>query len=304
MLPHPYPHFMERNDNKKFIPPRNTNDMTRLLVREIKDTRVGLYIDAANLYHASHTAKLHIDYLNMIEWFKKNCKLKKVNFYTAYDPEEPKQLEFIHDLEKAGYHVVKKPLKVFDTTKKGNMDIEIAVDALIDQNTYDVLILMSGDGDFGYLMQALDRLGKKTIVIGVGGFTSFELHNEVDNYYFFNRIREVWSNLKSRKPVKELGLEAMSDKKAMPFKSNDEILTTPKKQSKVSTKRIETNSQPNSDQIKKPSKNSQQKPSHFHKQQPQSKQSTHPKIAQLRKQKMTPRRESNMTFEEGFISLN
>jgi uncharacterized LabA/DUF88 family protein len=295
---------MERNDNKKFIPPRNTNDMTRLLVREIKDTRVGLYIDAANLYHASHTAKLHIDYLNMIEWFKKSCKLKKVNFYTAYDPEEPKQLEFIHDLEKAGYHVVKKPLKVFDTTKKGNMDIEIAVDALIDQNTYDVLILMSGDGDFGYLMQALDRLGKKTIVIGVGGFTSFELHNEVDNYYFFNRIREVWSNIKSRKPVKELGLEAMSDKKAMPFKSNEEKQTTQTKQSKTPTKTNNVEKKPTLERPQKSITNSPKKPQHARKQQPQQKQSTHPKLAQLRQQKMTPKRESSSTYEEGFISLN
>jgi uncharacterized LabA/DUF88 family protein len=295
---------MERNDNKKFIPPRNTNDMTRLLVREIKDSRVGLYIDAANLYHASHTAKLHIDYINMIEWFKKNCKLKKVNFYTAYDPEEPKQLEFIHDLEKAGYHVVKKPLKVFDTTKKGNMDIEIAVDALIDQNTYDVLILMSGDGDFGYLMQALDRLGKKTIVIGVGGFTSFELHNEVDNYYFFNRIREVWSNAKSRKPVKEMNLESMTDKQAMPFKSNEEKLSTPKRQPRKLAKTGDLEQKSTLDRPQKPISNSTRKPPHNKKQSQDQKQSTHPKLAQLRQQKMTPKRDSSSTFEEGFIFLN
>jgi uncharacterized LabA/DUF88 family protein len=190
---------MPQKDKKTFVPPRNSNDLTGVLSKAIEHHEVGVYIDAANLYHAAQIARLKISFTQMVTWLKAHCKLKVINFYTAYDPEDQKQVEFLSELEKYGYKVVKKPLRIIEQTKKGNMDIEIAVDAMKQQNLFDVMILISGDGDFGYLMQNLDENGKKTIVIGVGGFTSYELHQEVDNYFFFNRIREVWSTPKNQK---------------------------------------------------------------------------------------------------------
>jgi uncharacterized LabA/DUF88 family protein len=190
---------MQKKDKSTFIPPRNRSDMTHSLARLIDKKKVGIYIDAANLYHGSHIAKINIDYNQLISWFKAHCKVKNANFYSAYDVDDQKQIDFLNDLEKNGYNVVKKPLKVFEHSKKGNMDIEIAVDCLLNQNMYDVLVLMSGDGDFGYLVHALDVLGKETIIIGIGGFTSFDLHTEADNYFFLNRIREVWGAQKKPK---------------------------------------------------------------------------------------------------------
>ncbi len=190
---------MQKKDKSSFIPPKNRSDMTNHLARLIDKKKVGIYIDAANLYHGSHIAKINIDYNQLISWFKSHCKVKNANFYSAYDVDDQKQIDFLNDLEKNGYRVVKKPLKVFEHSKKGNMDIEIAVDCLLNQNMYDVLVLMSGDGDFGYLVHALDVLGKETIIIGIGGFTSFDLHTEADNYFFLNRIREVWGAQKKSK---------------------------------------------------------------------------------------------------------
>jgi uncharacterized LabA/DUF88 family protein len=183
---------MLKQDRKSFIPPRNNNDLTGTLEKLIFGKKVSIFIDAANLYHSSSVARLKIDFIQVIKWFKTHCKLKNANFYTAYDIEDQKQMEFLQDLEYNGYKMIKKPLKIFENSKKGNMDIEIAVDCLIQQNLYDIIILISGDGDFSYLMQTLERLGKQTVVIGVGGFTSYELHQEVNEYFFFNRIRSVW----------------------------------------------------------------------------------------------------------------
>jgi uncharacterized LabA/DUF88 family protein len=242
--------FMLQKDRKTFVPPKNTNDMTRVLAREIEKQKVGIYIDAANLYHAAQIAKLHINFVQIYTWLKTKCKLKNAKFYTAYDPEDPKQLEFLNELEKTGYSIVKKPLKIFENTKKGNMDIEIAVDSILDQHTYDVLILVSGDGDFGYLVQALDRLGKKIIILGVGGFTSYELHQEADNYYFFNRIREVWKAQKQSKTVGEevvLPTEKLikiSKKSDSTSKNASKPITLPEQiQSKKDIKPISQNSQ-------------------------------------------------------------
>jgi uncharacterized LabA/DUF88 family protein len=80
------------------------------------------------------------------------------------------------------------------------MDIELAVDALNKIDDYDVLVLFSGDGDFTYLIQDIEKKGKRIIVIGTGGFTSYELHQQAHNYFFLNRISSIWQ--KQRKPKK------------------------------------------------------------------------------------------------------
>jgi uncharacterized LabA/DUF88 family protein len=207
---------MLKQDRKSFIPPRNNNDLTNTLEKLILGKKVSVFIDAANLYHSSSVARLRIDFIQVIRWFKAHCKLKNANFYTAYDIEDQKQMEFLADLEFNGYSMIKKPLKIFENSKKGNMDIEIAVDCLTQQNLYDIIILISGDGDFSYLMQTLEKLGKQTVVIGVGGFTSFELHQEVNEYFFFNRIRSVWQTPRvdgqeTSAPIKNVLLPKSSD---------------------------------------------------------------------------------------------
>jgi uncharacterized LabA/DUF88 family protein len=183
-----------------FIPPKNKNDLTGVLASLIRKKRISVFIDSANLYYAASTANLKIDYFQIARWFQDNCKLAGLNFYTAYDPADSKQHDFFSDLEQAGYRVIKKPIKIFEGSTKGNMDIELAVDALLQSSLYDTLILVSGDSDFRYLVQALEGLGKQTIILGIGGFTSYELHQEADNYFFLNRIAEVW-----QKPTRKRG---------------------------------------------------------------------------------------------------
>ncbi len=48
---------------------------------------------------------------------------------------------------------------------KGNMDIELAVDAMEQSETVDHLVLFSGDGDFTTLVDALQRKGRKVSVV-------------------------------------------------------------------------------------------------------------------------------------------
>jgi uncharacterized LabA/DUF88 family protein len=198
---------MLAKDRKTFVPPKNTNDMSRNLAALLEKKKVCVYIDAANLYHSTSIAKIKMDFFQLAKWFNGKAKIKKLNFYTAYDIDDAEQIAFLNELEKHGYNVVKKPLRVFETSKKGNMDIEVAVDVMSQQNLYDTMILLSGDGDFSYLLKAVETLGKETIVIGVGGFTSFELHNEADEYFFLNRIREVWATPKGSESASSADIE-------------------------------------------------------------------------------------------------
>jgi uncharacterized protein (TIGR00288 family) len=186
-----------------FIPPKNKNDLTQKLALLVSNKRVGVYIDSANLYYSTNKANIKLDYFQIAKWFRDHCNLTCLNFYTAYDPQDDKQQSFFDDIEKAGYKLIKKPIKVFGDMIKGNMDIELAVDALMNKDNYDIIVLISGDGDFFYLVQALEHLSKKTIILGVGGFTSYELHQEADNYFFLNRISNVWQKQKKSQSKKQ-----------------------------------------------------------------------------------------------------
>ena len=168
----------------------------------LKDKKVFVLIDGANLYHAAHQAKINIDFPTLYSWFKDNSRLEKIIYYTAHNPEDEKQQTFISTLEETGYEIVKKPIKVFATQTKGNLDVELTVDAILNLEKYDILVLLSGDGDFTYLLQKLYTFNKKVVVLGVGGFVSYELHQEADSYYFLDRVRNIWQARKKPKNKK------------------------------------------------------------------------------------------------------
>lgn len=183
--------------NTNFIPPKVKNDLTARFANLIKGKKVYVAIDAANLYYAALKAKMYIDFEQIYSWFSKKAKYAEIGFYTAYNIDDEKQQEFLGQLESYGYTLIQKPIKVFNDKIKGNMDIEIAVDIIQKQTDFDTFVLMSGDGDFRYLINAIQ---KKTIVLSVGGFTSFDLHQDADNYFFLNRVSSIW---KSRKSAQE-----------------------------------------------------------------------------------------------------
>lgn len=179
---------------------KNRNDQTANLARSIEGCRISVFIDAANLYHATNSAGIRVDFVQISAWFKEHSPNVDLRFYTAYDPDNNKQIQFLDELTKVGYVVIKKPIKDFGTFIKGNMDIELAVDAITNKESYDTLILISGDGDFTYLVNSLEKNYKKTIILSVGGYTSFELHLVADSYYFMNRISKVWMTPKDTNP--------------------------------------------------------------------------------------------------------
>ncbi len=73
-------------------------------------------------------------------------------------------------LDYNGFSMVTKPTKEFtDATGrrkvKGNMDIELAVDAMRLADNLDHIVIFSGDGDFRSLVAALQQKGKRVSVV-------------------------------------------------------------------------------------------------------------------------------------------
>ena len=133
--------------------------------------KIALLIDGANLYATSRSLGFDIDYKRMLKYFEKKGYLIRAYYYTALieDQEYSSIRPLIDWLDYNGYRVITKPTKEFTDASgrrkvKGNMDIELAVDCLELANSVDHFVLFSGDGDFRYLVEAVQRRGRKVTV--------------------------------------------------------------------------------------------------------------------------------------------
>lgn len=131
-----------------------------------------------------------------MDYFKNNYQLDNVYFYFAYLKNDNKQKSFFKKLRQWGYKIRTKEVKLIkqvDGTilKKGNLDVELTIDAVKDLKFYSTAILMSGDSDFHALVHYLQNRNKKVVVISSKGHVSFELLKASDKYINFNNLRDL-----------------------------------------------------------------------------------------------------------------
>jgi uncharacterized LabA/DUF88 family protein len=155
--------------------------------------KIALFIDGANLYATSRALGFDIDYRKLLASFQKRGYLLRAYYYTALveDQGYSSIRPLIDWLDYNGYKVVTKPAKEFtDSTGrrkiKGNMDIELTVDALELADVVDHYVIFSGDGDFRTLVEALQRKGRKVSIVSTmtsqPPMISDELRRQADHF--------------------------------------------------------------------------------------------------------------------------
>ena len=134
--------------------------------------RIALFIDGANLYATAKSLGFDIDYKRLLKEFQSRGRLVRAFYYTALveDQEYSSIRPLIDWLDYNGYAVVTKPAKEFVDSLgrrkiKGNMDIELAVNAMEMADHLDHIVLFSGDGDFRSLVEAIQRKGVRVSVV-------------------------------------------------------------------------------------------------------------------------------------------
>ena len=150
------------------------------MISKFIDGKVAVFIDASNILYSQKSLGWKIDYLKLKEYLQKECEVDSLNYYTGKVGVFEKQLRFIEKLEAIGYKVVSKEIKLIKLEgnkllQKGNLDIELALDAFRMKDGYETLLLFSGDSDFSYLLDLLKALGKKTIVLSTRKHISIDL---------------------------------------------------------------------------------------------------------------------------------
>ncbi len=146
--------------------------------------RAGIFIDGANFYFIQKDI-LHtrIDLVKLVNYFRIEFDIYNTFFYLAYREGDEKQENFIKLLAFSGITVIKKPIKQLkDGSYKGDLDVDITIDALLTKDNYHTAVLCTGDGDFERLAWTLRHFGKEVICLSAREATAVELVNACDRY--------------------------------------------------------------------------------------------------------------------------
>lgn len=114
-----------------------------------KEQRVGVLVDIQNLYYSAKV--LYNKKVNFGHILKEVVSDRKLIRAIAYGIKtlEGQEEKFFEALEKQGFEVKTKDLQIFPGgAKKGDWDVGIAVDAIKMSKSLDVIVIISGDGDY------------------------------------------------------------------------------------------------------------------------------------------------------------
>lgn len=151
--------------------------------------RVAVFIDGNNLFHAARFHSIDIDYNKLLQLLLGDGRLLRAFFYTGVDAGAERQQGFLLWMRRNGFRVVQKDLKTFyDGTRKANLDVEIAVDMLSLAGRYDTAVLVSGDEDFVYAINAVAYKGCR---VEVAGFRSNTAPRLIDVADFFIDLGDI-----------------------------------------------------------------------------------------------------------------
>jgi len=148
-----------------------------------KDQRVVVLIDTQNLYYSAKN--LYHSKVNFGEILKTAVSARRLVRAFAYviQTKTGEEKPFFEALTGLGIETrVKQLQEFFGGAKKGDWDVGIAVDAIRASSSADVIILISGDGDFIPLIEYLKNQGKRVEVLAFGRSTSSKVKEEADEF--------------------------------------------------------------------------------------------------------------------------
>ena len=176
----------------------------------------GLFIDGANLYATAKALGFDIDYKRLLALFRTKGQLVRALYYTAIaeDQEYTSLRPLVDWLDYNGFTMVTKPTKEFTDALgrrkiKGNMDIELTVDAMRLVEELDHVVLFTGDGDFRALVAAMQMRGRRVSVVSTlqtqPPMVADELRRQADQFIDLADLERLIGRDPASRPVRESG---------------------------------------------------------------------------------------------------
>ncbi|MEA5621064.1 NYN domain-containing protein [Cronbergia sp. UHCC 0137] len=158
---------------------------------ELNRGRLAIFIDGLSLFHTALQLGIEIDYVKLLCCLTKTSRLLRAFFYTGVDTNNEKQQGFLLWMRRNGYRVVAKDIfAIAENGKKPNLNVELAVDMITLAPYYDTAVLVSGDGDLAYAVNAVSNLGSRVEIIGLQTMTSDSLIDVADSFIDFDSIKQ------------------------------------------------------------------------------------------------------------------
>lgn len=130
----------------------------RGIILSMSVSRLSIYIDGNNLYRSAKEMGFDIDYKKFRGWLRQKYNPTNVYIFIGLIPERVKYYEY---LQSCGYILVFKQTVSVGEKIKGNCDAELVLKSVSDfyMKNFDSCMLITGDGDFGCLIEFLRNEG-------------------------------------------------------------------------------------------------------------------------------------------------
>lgn len=163
--------------------------------------RTAIFIDGSNTYATAKMLGMEVDYKKLLNYYGDD--VIRAYYYTAIiEDEEFSTIRPLVDwLDYNGFTVVTKPTKEYVDSRgvrkvKGNMDVELVVDAMTTARYVDHIIIYSGDGDFAALVVSLKRQGLRVTVVSsietIPPICSDELRRAADTFIDLASLKQAF----------------------------------------------------------------------------------------------------------------
>lgn len=142
-----------------------SNSYTTKILEGLNDkskSKIGVFIDAGNVFFTQKTMGWNID------WLRFQCIFGKTTdffYFTAFDPNNPSQIKQNAFLANHNFTLFTKPIHLIKGDHKGNLDVELTWEVAKKLETYSAIVLVSGDGDFEYMLNDVKNTFRKSVVV-------------------------------------------------------------------------------------------------------------------------------------------
>jgi len=151
--------------------------------------KIAIFVDVQNIYYTTRQEfNRKFNYKKLWQLISEKGEIIAATAY-AIDRGDQKQINFQSALKNIGYSVKLKPyIQRSDGSAKGDWDIGIAIDVLDAAKNADIVVMLSGDGDFDLLLQKIRK--DYSVYVEVYGVRSLTANMLIDSADEFHEINE------------------------------------------------------------------------------------------------------------------
>ncbi len=173
------------------------------------EQRVAVFVDVSNMFFAAKKYEANLNFKEVLKASVAGRKLVRAIAY-AVKSNTTEEETFFEALDKSGFEVKLKDLQVFwSGKKKADWDVGIAMDMIKMADVVDVIVLVSGDGDYVPVVEYLQNHGRLVEAVAFREGTSTKLHERVDD--FLDLSQEVGRFLIRGRGVRRPAVQTKSD---------------------------------------------------------------------------------------------